>query len=86
MIAPEYGAAFIGLLVGGMYAVDLKTWPDLTDTESYSLYGMTILQATSYFRYASDPLWMKFCIHLCYVHFSDKCHDVFLPHQPLWEH
>jgi len=58
MHTPEYGAAFIGVIVGGI------------------LYGMTILQATSYFRrYRSDPLWTKSCVgllclldtlHLCF--------------------
>jgi len=55
---PEYGAAFIGLVVGAIF------------------FGMTILQATSYFRrYRNDPMWMKLCVvllclldtlHLCF--------------------
>lgn len=60
-------------LSGECTQVDLRTWPDPTDTESYSLYGMTVLQATTYFRrYASDPLGMKFCVGLHSVHFADK--------------
>jgi len=59
MHTPEYGAAFIGIMIGGI------------------LYGMTILQAVSYFRigYGNDSLWMKVSVallclldtlHLCF--------------------
>jgi len=60
METPDYGAAFVGLIIGGI------------------LYGMTILQAVSYFRrYRNDQLWMKICVALlCLLDTLHMCFSV----------